>query len=72
MVSSKSVITTTSSSAQTPCAVLGAGEVDLGMVHLVARVERLGAHRTAQEVDDRVAALERVTAAAVRRHGVGA
>ncbi len=36
------------------------------MVHLVARVERLGAHRAAQEVDDRLAALERVAAAAVR------
>src|SRR5205807_105453 len=35
--------------------------------HLVARVEGLGAHRPGQEVDDRVAALERVTAAAVRR-----
>ena len=54
-----------SSSAQTPGRGVGPGEIDLGVVGLVAREEVLPAHRLAEEVDDRVTPVERVGAAAV-------
>src|SRR5262249_27176129 len=44
----------------------GTRQVDLRVVHPVARVERLGAHRAAQEGDDRVASVEAVRAAGIR------